>query len=201
MTSLWNSLWPWMAVAGAGALHGLNPATGWMFAAAWGIRSHDRMQAMRALVPIAVGHAGATGLVAAALVWGLRMDRVALQFMAAGLFVVAAGLHLSKRLPAVARKPAGHAGLALWSFMMATVHGAGLMLLPSLFSICSGNAATGEITASASLLPALAAIGLHTIAMVVVSGLAANGVFRCADAAARLHSGIKRRPDAASWLK
>lgn len=201
MTSLWNSLWPWMVVAGAGALHGLNPATGWMFAAAWGVRSHDRMQALRALVPIAVGHAGATGLVAAALVLGLRMDRVAPQFMAAGLFVIVAGLHLSRCLPAVARKPAGHASLALWSFMMATVHGAGLMLLPSLFSICSGNASTGGITASDSLLPALAAIGLHTIAMVVVSGLAASGVCRCADAAARLHSSIKRRLGAASWLR
>lgn len=33
------SLWPWLAVAGVGALHGLNPATGWMFAAASGVRS------------------------------------------------------------------------------------------------------------------------------------------------------------------
>ncbi|MEC4722344.1 hypothetical protein RY831_24580 [Noviherbaspirillum sp. CPCC 100848] len=200
MTSLWNSLWPWMAVAGAGALHGLNPATGWMFAAALGVRSHDRMQALRALIPIAVGHAGAIGLVAAALVLGLRMDRVALQFMAAGLFVIVAGFHLLGRMPAAARKTAGHAGLALWSFMMATMHGAGLMLLPSLFAICSGNASTGEITASDSLLPALGAIGLHTIVMVVVSGLAAAGICRGADAFARLHSGIKRKPGAASSL-
>lgn len=201
MTSLWNSLWPWVAVAGAGALHGLNPATGWMFAAAWGVRSHDRRQALRALVPIAVGHAGSTGFVAAALVLGLRMDRVALQFMAAGLILIVAGLHLLGHLPAVARKAAGHAGLAIWSFMMATVHGAGLMLVPSLFSICSGNVSTGEITASDSLLPALAAIGLHTIAMVVVSGMAAIGVCRCTDATARLLSSIKRRLGATSWLK
>jgi hypothetical protein len=44
------SLWPWLAVAAAGALHGLNPATGWMWAACWGLRSGDLGQALRALV-------------------------------------------------------------------------------------------------------------------------------------------------------
>src|SRR5262245_50780138 len=61
------SVWPWLAVAGVGALHGLNPATGWMFAAAWGLRSHDRTQALWALLPIAVGHATSIALVAAAV--------------------------------------------------------------------------------------------------------------------------------------
>ena len=36
-----GELWPWLAVAGVGALHGLNPANGWMFAAAWGVHSRD----------------------------------------------------------------------------------------------------------------------------------------------------------------
>ena len=58
---------PWLALAGAGALHGLNPATGWMFAAAWGVHSHDRAQALRALMPIAVGHTTSVVLVAAAV--------------------------------------------------------------------------------------------------------------------------------------
>ena len=64
------SFWPWLAVAGVGALHGLNPATGWMFAAAWGVRSRDRAQALRALMPIAVGHATSVALVAAAVALG-----------------------------------------------------------------------------------------------------------------------------------
>jgi len=41
------SLWPWLTIAGVGAFHGLNPATGWMFAAAWGVHSRDRAQALR----------------------------------------------------------------------------------------------------------------------------------------------------------
>src|SRR5215216_2639792 len=122
------SLWPWLVVAGVGALHGLNPATGWMWAAAWGVRSHDRSQALRALTPIAVGHAASVALVAAAVALGLSMDRVALQALAGALLVAVAVLHLSGRTPKRARAPAGHAGLALWSFMMSSAHGAGLML-------------------------------------------------------------------------
>jgi hypothetical protein len=70
-----TSLWPWLAVAGLGALHGLNPATGWMFAAAWGVHSRDRAQALRALMPIAVGHTASIALVAAAVVLGLSGDQ------------------------------------------------------------------------------------------------------------------------------
>ena len=145
------SLWPWLAVAGVGALHGLNPATGWMFAAAWGVRSRDRAQALRALVPIALGHAASVALVAAAVAFGLSMDRVVLQALAGGLLIVAALLHLSGRTPQRARAPAGHAGLALWSFMMSTAHGAGLMLVPALIPLCLGDASAREIGASGSL--------------------------------------------------
>src|SRR4030095_14065594 len=105
------SLWPWLAVAGVGALHGLNPVTGGMWAAAWGLRSRDRAQVLRALIPIAVGHATSVAVVAAAVAFGLSMDPVVLQAVAGGLLVVAAMLHLSGRT-ARARAPAGHAGLA-----------------------------------------------------------------------------------------
>ena len=179
------SLWPWLAVAGLGALHGLNPATGWMLAAAWGVRSRDRSQALRALMPIAVGHAASVALVAAAVALGLSMDRVALQALAGGLLVVAAIVHLSGRTPKAARAPAGHAGLALWSFMMSTAHGAGLMLVPALIPLCMGDASARQITASGSLVLALAAVGVHTAAMLAVTGVIATGVCR---AVQRIHS-------------
>jgi hypothetical protein len=51
-----DALWPWLAVAGVGALHGLNPATGWLFAAACGVRSRSRKRALCALIPIAAAH-------------------------------------------------------------------------------------------------------------------------------------------------
>jgi hypothetical protein len=173
------NLWPWLAVAGFGALHALNPATGWGFAAAWGVRSRDRKQALRALMPIAVGHATSVGLVAAAVALGLSMDRALLQWLAAGLLVVAAIVHLS------GRKPAAHAGLALWSFMMSTAHGAGLMLVPALVPLCMGDASTRQITVSGSLMPALAAVGIHTAAMLAVTGLIASGVCRLTPARVR----------------
>ena len=115
------SLWPWLAVAGVGALHGLNPATGWLLAAAWGVRSRDRRQALRALLPIGVGHAASIALVAGAVALGWRSIARVLQVAAGALLLVAASLHLWRRAaPRGCESPAGHAGLALWSFMMAT---------------------------------------------------------------------------------
>ena len=177
-------LWPWLAVAGVGALHGLNPATGWMLAAAWGVRSGDRAQALRALMPIAVGHAASIALVAGAVALGLAMDRVAMQVLAGGLFVAAAVLHLWGRSPKAARVPAGHTGLALWSFMMSTAHGAGLMLVPALIPLCMTDGAGQQIAASDSLMLAFAAVGVHTAAMLAITGLIASGVCRGFDAGA-----------------
>ncbi|MGE3348365.1 MAG: hypothetical protein AB7I35_13110 [Ramlibacter sp.] len=190
-----NNLWPWFAVAGLGALHGLNPATGWALAAAWGAHSGNRTQALRALMPIALGHTASVALVAAAVVWGLGLDRVLLQLVAGALCVAALAVHLWRRAPQAARAPAGHAGLALWSFMMATGHGAGLMLVPALIPLCAGDAAAREFGASGSLGMALAAVGVHTLAMLAVTGLAACGACRALGAAARWLSGAPRQVD------
>jgi hypothetical protein len=180
------SLWPWLAVAGVGALHGLNPATGWVLAAAWGVQSRERAQALRALMPIAVGHAASVGVVAGAVALGLSMDRVLLQALAGGLLVVVAMVHLSGGAARRARSPAGQAGLALWSFMMSTAHGTGLMLVPALIPLCMGDAPAREITASGSLTLALAAVGVHTAAMLAVTGVIATGVCRGLEAGAGL---------------
>ena len=149
-----------------------------MWAAAWGVRSRDRAQALRALVPIALGHAASVALVAAAVAFGLSMDRVVLQAVAGGLLIVAALLHLSGHTPQRARAPAGHAGLALWSFMMSTAHGAGLMLVPALIPLCLGDASAREIGGSGSLVLAFAAVGVHTAAMLAVTGVIATGICR-----------------------
>ncbi|MET3918598.1 hypothetical protein ABID97_005429 [Variovorax sp. OAS795] len=179
------SLWPWLVVAGVGALHGLNPATGWLWAAAWGVRSNDRAQALRALLPIAIGHAASVALVAGAVAFGVSMDRTLLQVAAGGLVAVLAALHFWGRTPRAARAPAGHAGLALWSFMMSTAHGAGLMLVPALIPLCMGDASSRDTGASDSLLLALAAVGVHTAAMLAVTGAVALGACRGFDAGAR----------------
>jgi hypothetical protein len=169
-----------MAVAGFGALHGLNPANGWMFAAAWGIRARDGSHVRRALLPIAIGHAASIAVVACVFAQGMWMDRTLVQGLAGALLVGAA----SHRVLRGARQPtristrASHACIALWSFLMATAHGAGLMLVPALVPLCLADNPAREITVSGSLGLALAAIGVHIAAMLVTTGLVASGVCR-----------------------
>ena len=172
------SLWPWLVVAGMGALHGLSPATGWVLAATQGVRSRERAQALRALLPIGIGHAASIALVAGAVALGLSMDRGVLQAVAGGLLVVTASVHLWRRAAPRVLAPTGHAALALWSFMMSTAHGAGLMLVPALMPLCLGDASARNITASGSLLRALAAVAVHSAAMLAVTGGMASGVCR-----------------------
>jgi hypothetical protein len=147
---------------------------------------------LRALVTIAVGHAASVALVAAAVLFGLAMDRVALQILAGALLVVLAIVHRSRRTPKVMRAPAGHAGLALWSFTMASAHGAGLMLVPALVPLCAVAAPAGEGGASDSLLPALAAVGIHMAAMLVSTGVIALAACHGLDAGARWWKALKR---------
>ena len=174
-----ESLWPWLAVAGFGALHGASPATGWMFAAAWGVRAGDGAQARRALWPIGIGHALSIAVVAGAVALGLSLDRAQVQALAGTLLVGAASYRLlrgtMRRAPIRKRR---HAGIALWSFLMATAHGSGLMLVPALVPLCLAGNPAREITASGSLMLALAAVGVHTAAMLVVTGAIATGVCR-----------------------
>lgn len=89
-------------------------------------------------------------------------------------------------------RKAGNAGLALWSFMMSTAHGAGLMLVPALIPLCMSEApAAREITASGSLALAFAAVAVHMVAMLAVTGAAAVGASRGFDIALAL---FRRRP-------
>jgi hypothetical protein len=179
-------------MAGVGALHGLNPANGWAWAAAWGLRSRDRAQALRALLPIAVGHFASIALVTGAVVWGLAMDRFALQMLAGGLLAACTVLHLSGCAPKAARAPAGQAGLALWSFMMASAHGAGLMLVPALVPLCAGDPSALEMAGSGPLTRAIAAAGIHMAAMLAVTGLLATVVYGGLDAGTRRLGARKR---------
>ena len=168
------SAWPWLAVAGIGALHGLNPATGWAFAAACGVRAGERARAWRALAPIAAGHAASVALIAVLAAAGLVAERGVLPWVAGGLAVFAAAVHVSGHLPHRMRHAAGQAGLALWSFTMGTAHGAGMMLVPALIPLCLSGSPAREITASGSMVLALAAVAVHMAAMLAVTALMAE---------------------------
>lgn len=156
------SLWPWLAVAGAGALHGLNPCTGWGPAALCGLRAGDGRQALVALRPIALGHAASVAAVAALAALGGSVD---------GLPVLAAGAGLCG-LVLLARRRRG--GLAVGAFVSTTLHGSGLMLVPALVPLCLGASPAREITASGSLAWALAAVAVHMAAMLAVTAASAR---------------------------
>jgi hypothetical protein len=183
----------WLAVAGLGALHGLNPATGWIPAAASGLRSRDRARALRALAPIAAGHAASVALVAAGVVAGLSMDRLLVQALAGGLLVVVVLGHLSGRTARRSLSPAGHAGLALWSFMVSTGHGAGAMLVPALVPLCAADAPRVSFTAE-PLAFALAAVGIHAGAMLAVTGAVAAVACRAVPVASDLLARLRPPP-------
>ncbi|MFN0039479.1 MAG: hypothetical protein ACKVP2_08220 [Burkholderiales bacterium] len=175
-----STLWPWLAIAGLGALHGLIPANGWMFAAAWGVHARDGAQARRALLPIAIGHATFIAVVACAVAQSMSMDRALVRDLAGALLIGTASYRLlcstEQRRPISTR--ASHAGIAPWSFLMATAHGAGLMLVPALMPLCLAGSAAREMTASRPLVLALAAVAVHTAAMLVTTGVIATGVCR-----------------------
>lgn len=153
-----NSLWPWLVVAGAGALHGLNPCSGWALAAACGVRSHDACHALKALRPIAFGHAASVATVAALVAVSGSMDGLPLMAFCAGL--CGALLLLMKR----------RGGLATSAFIAATLHGSGLMLVPAFIPLCLSASPAREITATGSLSLALAAVGVHMAAMLAGDG-------------------------------
>ena len=176
------NLWPWVMVAGAGALHGLNPSAGWMLATACGVRSRDGRDALRALMPIAAGHAASIGMLAAVVALGLSMDGRPLLVLSGAMLLVVVLLRVSRRSARLWRAPAGRVGLALWSFMVSTVHGTGMMLVPALIPLCLGDSPAREIAASGSLPMVFAAVGLHMAAMLSVTGLVALGACRGIDA-------------------
>jgi len=127
-----NEAWPWMALLGLGAFHGINPGMGWLFAVALGLQEQRRSAVWNALPPIAVGHALSVGLVVAlvALIhasipyWVLRWIAAAV-LIGFGVYRLVRARH-----PRWVGMRVGFRDLTLWSFLMASAHGAGLMLVP-----------------------------------------------------------------------
>ena len=184
-----DAAWTWLAVAGAGALHGLNPATGWPLAACRGARAGGGSPTWRALLPMAFGHAASISVVAGAAVVGVAMSRHALIAGAAiGLAAVVAILVAGRRARGLAA-PAADAGLALWSFAMATAHGAGLMLVPALMPLCLGSGASEATFGAGPLAAAIGLVAVHMAAMLGVTGALAAGARRCAATARRRRGG------------
>ena len=160
--------WPWLVIAGLGVYHGLNPAMGWLFAVALGLHRKSGEVVLISLVPIALGHAAAVAVALAAfLLLGLLIDRAVLTWLAAGVLIAWALWHAlyGHRQRLMVGMQTGLVGLFAWSFVMASAHGAGLMILPALIPLCTSGAAPPPTLADTAILPALAALGVHTAAM------------------------------------
>lgn len=151
--------WPWLAVAGAGALHGLNPLAGWGVAAC-----ASRPAAM--LLPLALGHAAALAGTALVFAWAPEAATPALQAGFAALLLAALAL---RRL---------RTGLALWAALVALAQGSALMLVPALVPLCLAASPARALSASGSVAVVLAAAALHLTAMLgVTAALGAAGAW------------------------
>lgn len=183
--------WSWGLMALLGAYHGLNPAMGWLFAVGLGLQERSRGAVLRALGPIALGHELAVVAVATlVLVLGVVADAQVLRLVAAAALI---GFGIFRFL-----RPRAHPRwttmrvrgreLTLWSFLMASAHGAGLMVAPVLLGAggeeaeASGDAGHGhpldELALGALSVPEAAlAVALHVGAMLVVMAIVAVVVY------------------------
>jgi hypothetical protein len=172
---------PWLTLAGLGAFHGLNPAMGWLFAVALGLHRRERRIVWLSLLPIALGHALSIALAALLFLWlGFMLDGQTLR-IGSGLILIGWAFYhwrYGHRHRVRFGMQVGLAGLAVWSFLMATTHGAGLMLWPALMPLCTAAAAAPGGTGP--VIVALMGAGLHTLAMLAVTALLAVTVYECA---------------------
>lgn len=129
-----TDLQAWLALLGLGAFHGINPGMGWLFAVALGLQEQRRAAVLRALLPIALGHALSIGVVVLAI--GLLHDALPEAYVRwpVGLGLAGFGAYklVRSRHPRWVGMRVSFLDLTLWSFLMATAHGAGLMLAPVL---------------------------------------------------------------------
>lgn len=183
-TMEWAGVWPWATLAALGAFHGVNPAMGWLFAVALGLQQRSRAAVVRSLVPIAIGHAASIALVVAAFVaLSAWFDGRWLRIAAAALLLGMAAYRFMRRHTGRAGMRVGFRDLVMWSFLMATGHGAGLMLLPVLMPSTAGTAHShhmdhGVAAGVGDSLPiAITAVAVHTLATLAVAGAIALVVY------------------------
>jgi hypothetical protein len=176
-----NHAWPWVALALLGAYHGLNPAMGWLFALALGLQEKRRSAVIGALLPIALGHAVAITVTILLLRFLQQVFPMHLLKWGVAAILCALGLYRLFRAshPRGAGMRVGRRDLFIWSFMMASAHGAGLMLLPILMSQpmagMTHNTAGGIPTVPSTLIASVVglAVLIHTATMLAVAGIVA----------------------------
>ncbi|MGQ0685073.1 hypothetical protein [Bradyrhizobium sp.] len=180
-----TAVWLWAAIVASGLYHGINPGMGWPLAVAAGMMGKSARALLAALVPLSAGHllAMLVMLLPFAMLLALVQWAPQIQF-AASLLVIAYGalrLVYPRHPRVLARiKPAQ---LALWSFVVAIAHGAGLMLVPIYLGLCESTGLDRGHEAAAMLVGANLGMALivsvvHSVAMIAAGGGAAWLVYR-----------------------
>jgi hypothetical protein len=176
-----------------GAVHGLNPGMGWLFAVALGLQERRRTALWGALPPLAAGHAGAIlAALAAAALLGRALPLTAVEWIVGGMLIALGSLRLLRHRHPRGGMRVGPRDLALWSLAMASAHGAGLMVLPVVLAApVSAHASHGEV-AMAGMMGAggvglWSAAALHSVGYLAATMLAALVVYE------RLGVGVLRR--------
>jgi len=198
-----NGYVPWLTLALLGAYHGLNPGMGWLFAVARGLQERRRAAVLRAFGPIALGHAISVAVVVALVAASHTIvSTTELRIVGAGALVLFGCYKLLAPLshPRWVGMRVSARDLTAWSFLMATAHGAGLMLVPVVLRLSESSAPTalaaptahdGHVDRLAGHADHLAAasasagvpfadvlaVGVHSLAMFLVMGTIAVIVF------------------------
>ncbi len=176
----------WLAIVGLGCYHGINPGMGWLFAVSNGMQERRGSAVFAALPPIAAGHflAMASVLLPLALLTTYVQHAEELGWLA-GCVLVGFGIYklINRRHPRLLAR-IGPKHLILWSFLMATAHGAGLMLVPVYLDLRSephgvgvGHSALERLVSGSIVSASLVAL-VHTVAMLLTGGFIAWCVYR-----------------------
>jgi hypothetical protein len=171
----------WLALLALGAFHGLNPGMGWLFAVALGMQERSRSAVWSALLPLGAGHALA--VVAAILVAVLAGAVVPIHDLrwpvALILVIFGVALLIWHRHPRWAQMRVGMGSLTLWSFLMASAHGAGLMVVPLFLGITMVKPHHGHhVVPVAKTIPtALLATAVHAAGYLLVTAFVAVLVY------------------------
>jgi hypothetical protein len=179
--------WSWPTLFLLGAYHGINPGMGWLFAVALGMQEKNSKAVVRSLAPITLGHALAIGVVIGlagllGIVLPLNYLKIA---VAAGLVTLGIYRLVQNRHFRWVGMQVGFGELTLWSFLMASAHGAGFMVLPVVLGLpslsISLSMAAGHHAHMAGLqdpLTGLAATLVHTLGYLMFTALIALLVYK-----------------------
>jgi hypothetical protein len=166
-----------VALVALGAFHGLNPAMGWLFAVGIGLQERRVSAVLRAIPPIAAGHAASVAAVVVMLALaGNVVPARTLRIVAAVILMVFAAVLVARRFkhPVRVGMRVGWRDLAIWSWLMTTAHGAGLMMVPVLLALSAHSDAGAHAAVAADGL----ALAVHTAALLAVMTAVALAVYR-----------------------